>query len=195
MVQVLKIEKNGDINYINIDTITELYKKCGFRKDIGFDKITSWKINEKSNNNIELWGRTFGKKNLKNTYKFPESLNKKIYGNCSIIYKEEEEITNLTQEIWNKIYIENKFIPYTNDIHNIISDNIHNKEDKDEYKDSHNENNEEKEEKKEDEEDEEEEEEEDDDDDDTISDMDCISLSDNSELEEESYIYSSEEEI
>ena len=90
MVQVLKIEKNGDINYINIDTITELYKKCGFRKDIGFDKITSWKINENSNNNIELWGRTFGKKNLKNTYKFPESLTKKIYGNCSIIYKEEE---------------------------------------------------------------------------------------------------------
>ena len=43
MTQVLKIEKNGDIKYIKISDTNELYKKCGFRKDIGFEKITNWK--------------------------------------------------------------------------------------------------------------------------------------------------------
>ena len=37
MIQILKIEKNGDIKLDKIENIYELYKKCGFRKDEGFE--------------------------------------------------------------------------------------------------------------------------------------------------------------
>ena len=37
MTQILKIEKNGNIINNKIATINELYKKCGFRKQEGFE--------------------------------------------------------------------------------------------------------------------------------------------------------------
>ena len=171
MTQFLKIEKNGDIKNSKISDINELYKKCGFRKNTGFEKITNWEKNIDGNNiNIELWGRTSGKNNFKNNYTFPESFNKSIYGNCSLIHKQNDKIIDLSEELWNKMHIvgEKLSIPSgcdftpTTPVENILT----------------------AEEVEEVEEDEEE---------------DIISISDdddysNSELEEESYLYSSEGE-
>ena len=165
MTQFLNIEKTGDIKDIKISNINELYKKCGFRKDNGFEKIINWekKIDGK-NTNIELWGRTSGKNNIKNNYKFPEPFNKNIYGNCSLIYKEDNEIFDLTEELWNKMYIvDNTTQIEVKSDETILDDSNNNGLEYDNNIDS---------------------------------DIDDISISNNedSELQEESYIYSSEEE-
>ena len=72
MTQFLKIEKNGTIKSEKFVNINELYKKCGFRKPEGFEKILDWEDAENDkNSNIELWGRSIGKGNIKNNYIFP----------------------------------------------------------------------------------------------------------------------------
>ena len=123
MVLSLKIEKNGDIKNINIDNTNELYKKCGFKKEEGFIKIQDWKRTINGNDaNIELWGRTSGKNSVKNKFNFPESLNKSIYGNCCLVGKYEDTLIDLTED-WNKINItEDDMI-----VDNINDDNISNK--------------------------------------------------------------------
>ena len=87
MTQFLKIEKNGDIKPDEISNIDNLYKKCGFRKNDGFDVITEWKTEDDDGKiiTVELWGRITGKENLKNNYQFPNPLNKPVYGNCILI--------------------------------------------------------------------------------------------------------------
>jgi len=162
MTHFLKIEKNGDIKNSKISDINELYKKCGFRKNTGFEKITNWEKNIDGNNiNIELWGRTSGKNNFKNNYTFPESFNKSIYGNCSLINRENDQMVDLNEELWNKMHIVGE--TPTTPIENILTAELSkiNNEDTD--------------------------------------DEDIISISEdddysNSELEEESYLYSSEGE-
>jgi len=177
MVQVLKIEKTGDIKYIKITDTNELYKKCGFRKDIGFEKITNW---EKTINgdimNIELWGRTSGKNNIKNNYKFPKPFNQNIYGNCSLIYKQNDITLDLTEELWNKMHIVDETDISMKDIQNNHQSNHHEDTNDDSNDDSNEYQN--------------------DNDDDDNDDLDILSISedDNSELEEESYIYSDEED-
>ena len=109
MVQILKIEKTGDITYSKTSDINELYKKCGFRKSEGFGKITSWEKNIETNNvNIELWGRTNGKPNIKNNYEFPQPFNKTIYGNCCLIQMQNNAITDLDKDLWDKLHIVDK---------------------------------------------------------------------------------------
>ena len=88
MAQILKIEKSGIIKTDKLLKIDDLYKKCGFRKIDGFEKITYWSQNINNTNiNVELWGRLSGKGAIKNDYVFPSNLDKTIYGNCCIIAK------------------------------------------------------------------------------------------------------------
>ena len=99
MVQVIIIEKNGEINYNKITVINDLYKKCGFRKSDGFEIIDTY-IDNKNSVMFELWGCSLGKENTKNEYIFPRLIEKNIYGKCAIIAKNNEYI-DLTIEKWN----------------------------------------------------------------------------------------------
>jgi len=189
MTQFLKIEKNGTIKICKISNINELYKKCGFRKNDGFEKITNWEKNINGNNiNIELWGRITGKNSLKNNYIFPDSLNKSIYGNCSLIYKQNDTIIDLTEELWNKMHIVgvSEATPIENvlttELSKINNQNINNQNIQKEKKEKKEKNTDDNDDNDDD----------DDDDDISISDDDDDDYS-NSELQEESYLYSSEE--
>lgn len=104
MIQILKIEKTGNIKLDTISDISELYKICGFRKIDGFEYIHSWERSvENIIINIELWGRISGKTTLKNSYIFPEPFNKTVYGNCVLIGKINMELVDIDEKIWGSL--------------------------------------------------------------------------------------------
>ena len=100
MVQIIIIKKEGTLTYDKIADISELYKKCGFRKAEGLEKINEWKIED---DNVELWGKASGKVIVKNQYIFSVPIDKKIYGNCSLMRKSGDKYIDMDEEIWNKI--------------------------------------------------------------------------------------------
>ena len=101
MTQIIKIEKTGDIKLDKVSNISELYKKCGFRKNDGFEHIHTWERTVENNIiNIELWGRISGKSTIKNSYEFPQPFNKTVYGNCILIGKINMELVDIDKEIW-----------------------------------------------------------------------------------------------
>jgi hypothetical protein len=106
------IEKNGTIKEVQVKKITteELYKKCGFRKEEGFENRNTWE-NVKLGNSVytvQLWGKTDGKANTENKYDFPPPVdNLLLFGNCALVQVNKHnhnEFTSLTKEQWLKIY-------------------------------------------------------------------------------------------
>lgn len=123
MAQFLKIEKNGNIINSKLTNINELYKKCGFRKSEGFEKIINWKCSiDNIDINIELWGKTIGKGNIKNNYIFPIPIDKTLYGNCGLINYSKDILTDLNEELWNKVC--NKLNEINTCVDNSISESI-----------------------------------------------------------------------
>ena len=100
MVQIIIIKKEGKLTYDKITDLNELYKKCGFRKVDGFEKIKEYK--DETCNTIELWGKMSGKGIIKNQYVFPTPIDKKIYGNCSLMMKSGDQYIDICEEVWNK---------------------------------------------------------------------------------------------
>lgn len=132
MPQILIVEKEGCIKTKKTitNTIDELYKICGFRKNENFIKINTFdKIINNETVTIELWGRKVGKNNIINNYKFMESLdNSVIYGNCCLIRILDNVIIDLEESMWNKFnnisILEN--MDKSNGINNGISNGISN---------------------------------------------------------------------
>ena len=98
MVQVVIIDKTGNINYNNSNI--DLYKKCGFKKVDGFEMIHSWIYSDTIT--VELWGRHVSKGAVKNQYKFPSDIKKSIYGNCAVVARDVEYI-DFSLEMWENI--------------------------------------------------------------------------------------------
>ena len=74
MTKIVLINKNGDIKTQNVKQLvySELYKKCGFKVDKGFEHRTTWEISiSKKIYCIELWARNEGKAGTENKYDFP----------------------------------------------------------------------------------------------------------------------------
>ena len=97
MVKFLKIETDGTMIESDYTDLDNLYKKCGFRKADGFEKM----IKE---GEIEVWGRSKGKGSHRNLFIFPFSAqNGEIFGNCAIIRKMKEEPVDLTEKFWESL--------------------------------------------------------------------------------------------
>lgn len=177
MIQILKIEKNGNIiiDFISNDIPTNiestLYKKCGYRKNDDFYNIKTWTFNKII---FELWGKTKGKENNKNLYNFTSFCKDTIYNNCLVIFKKNNKYIDFDINIWNK-FIDNIVKNTENEEKNLDGD-PNNKQKKDQYI-SHNDDNSDNSDNS--------------DDSDSNSDDD----DENSELKEESYLYSSENEL
>ena len=107
MTQILIVEKDSKIKCDKVSNETDLYKKCGFRKNEGFEKITNFeKQIDNHNVCIEVWGRKTGKANNKNNYNFPSPIDKtKIYGNCVLVRKHENELMDIDEDLWTKMSI------------------------------------------------------------------------------------------
>lgn len=120
-MNILLIEKNENIIEKNVKTIDidKLYSICGYRSNKDFQKLNEWEFDK---NIYELYGKTCGKSDKENKYKFPikenqenhknkesdkidkiDKINKieKYYGNLCIIKKN----GSITTDEWNIFYM------------------------------------------------------------------------------------------
>lgn len=109
MVNIVIVEKNGNCNEVIINDYheNELYKKCNFRKQEGFEKKHTWNIKIKNvKYNISLYARASGKHNNVNKFEFPPPLdNTLLYGNCALVnVKNDGSVKDLDIKTWNSIY-------------------------------------------------------------------------------------------
>ena len=99
--------KEVSVKSINKD---EIYKKCGFRKPDGFDCRTTWKNVKVVNQNysVQLWARDDGKAGTENKYDFPPPVDNALYfGNCALVQvlnNNHDSFTSLSKDLWLKIY-------------------------------------------------------------------------------------------
>lgn len=107
---ILIVEKGGSIKETVVKEYkeNELFKKCGFKKEDGFVKQTTWasvKINGVKYT-VDLYGKTEGKANTENKYDFPPPVdNTLFFGSCALVCRNEEsKMIYLSLELWNKIY-------------------------------------------------------------------------------------------
>ena len=123
---------NNDINdnvlEIKVKNLTEetIYKKCNFKNSKDFNKIKEWVIED---NNIELWGKINGNKNLKNNWNFFNKENLNIYGKSIFIMKNSDNVyISLSKDyLYSKIILlkENNITceDNDNDYDNVNNDN------------------------------------------------------------------------
>lgn len=104
------IDKTGIIKESAVKKITveELYKKCGFRKEEGFELRNTWNKVKVGNHlyNVQLWGKIDGKANTENKYDFPPPFDTQLlFGNCALVQVDNNDnFISLTKEQWLKIY-------------------------------------------------------------------------------------------
>ena len=112
-ISVIIVEKIGSLKSLTIKDYKEeeLYKKCSFKKPDGFSKQTEWGIKLDGKKYIvALFAKTEGKANTENKYDFPPPVDTTLFfGNCvlvSTIKKDNGlfEIVSLSLEQWDKMY-------------------------------------------------------------------------------------------
>lgn len=101
------IDKSGMLKSQNSRSLTKesLYKKCGFRKSEGFEKLYTWSSECTSLHTVELWGKHNIKNGLENAYDFSFLDDKKYYGTLAIIAVDNSNnIVDITMDEWNNLY-------------------------------------------------------------------------------------------
>jgi len=87
--------------------IEDLYKKCNYRKEDGFELRNTWnvKLSNKSYT-LELYGKIAGGANMENKYEMPPPVDKVLYfGALAIINKDSDnDIVSLSIKEWEDIY-------------------------------------------------------------------------------------------
>jgi len=112
-ISVIIVEKIGSLKSLTVKDYKEeeLYKKCGFKKPDGFSKQTEWGIKLDGKKYIvALFAKTEGKANTENKYDFPPPVDTTLFfGNCvlvSTIKKDDGSfgLASLSLEQWDKMY-------------------------------------------------------------------------------------------
>jgi hypothetical protein len=112
-LDIIIVERLGSLKILSVKDFKqdELYKKCGFKKPENFKKQTEWQVKYDGKKYIiNLFAKSDGRANSENKYDFPPPVDTKLfYGSCAIVGEIKKEngtkvYTNLTLQIWNKIY-------------------------------------------------------------------------------------------
>ena len=112
-LNIIIVERTGALKLLSIKDFKEeeLFKKCGFKKSEDFLKQTEWNVKYDSKKYyIQVFAKTDGRANSENKYDFPPPIdNKLFFGCCAIVaYLKNSDgtklYTNLSLQIWNKIY-------------------------------------------------------------------------------------------
>jgi hypothetical protein len=112
-LNVIIVEKTGVLKMLAIKEFKEedLFKKCGFKKSEDFNRQTEWSVKcESKKYLISVYAKVDGRANSENKYDFPPPIDTKLFfGNCAILAKVKNDdgkqvYTNLTLELWEKIY-------------------------------------------------------------------------------------------
>lgn len=111
---IIIVDKSATLKTLSIKDykIEELYKKCGFKKSEDFTLQVEWPVKlEGKRYFVEMYGKLDGKANTENKYDFPPPVDKQLYfGSCALVGLIKDETnnakvhTNLSIELWNKIY-------------------------------------------------------------------------------------------
>jgi hypothetical protein len=104
---MLIVQKNGEIKQTDLQVNEdELYKKCGYKKNVGFEKQHTWKcrINGKLTD-IALYAKKSGRAGSENKYEFPPPVDSILYfGSCALVAKAMDEYVTLTKDLWKTVY-------------------------------------------------------------------------------------------
>ena len=112
-ISVVIVEKTGTLKSLTIKDYKEeeLYKKCGFKKPDGFSKQTEWGIKlEGKKFIVSVYAKSAGKANSDNKYDFPPPVDTALFfGSCALVcsIKKDDgtwEIVSLSLEQWEKMY-------------------------------------------------------------------------------------------
>lgn len=112
-ISVIIVEKIGSLKSLTVKDYKEeeLYKKCGFKKPDGFSKQTEWGIKLDGKKYIlALFAKTEGKANTENKYDFPPPVDTTLFfGSCVLVSSIKKDdgsfgIVSLSLEQWDKMY-------------------------------------------------------------------------------------------
>ena len=106
-MNILIVEKTGNIKESKIKSPEDIYKKCGFKTPKDFEHQTTWTVdccNETIN--VRLYAKTSGRANSENKYEFPPPVDNELYfGSVALLaFSQDDEILDLYSETWEKIY-------------------------------------------------------------------------------------------
>ena len=109
MTTYLIVQKDGNIKETTVKQFAEedLYKKAGFRTSDGFALHATWSVENVNhkNYNIQVYGKTDGRANQENKYEFPPPIdNTLFFGNCIILNRVGNVVSDLTETEWTAIY-------------------------------------------------------------------------------------------
>ena len=109
MTTILIVSKKGSIKELKVKNLSRdiLHKKCNFKNNNNFLKLTEWNVKINGNNIfVELWGKNNGRAGSENKYDFPPPVdNTLLFGNCALIQKNENnELIDLKKSVWKKMY-------------------------------------------------------------------------------------------
>ena len=106
MVKIVIIEKNGDFISVEVNDSSDIFKRCNFRKEEGFQIRTTWTITiGQETHSIQLYSKMEGKSPTINKYEFPPPVDTEVYyGRCALVKIEEDELVDLDVDTWVSIY-------------------------------------------------------------------------------------------
>lgn len=110
MPTILLVDKKGDYKSSNIKEYDEnvLYKKCGFKKQDGFSKHADWSVRLQGESYVlSLYGKDTGKANSENKYDFPPpGDNVLLFGTCAVVcrHKKGNDVCDLSESLWESAY-------------------------------------------------------------------------------------------
>jgi len=99
MPSFIIVEKNGSVKCTTSKTlnISDLYKKCGFKTNDGFNCAHTWTIEfNEVEYKIQIYGKTNGRAGSENKYEFPPPIdNTLFFGSCAVINMEDDKIVDM----------------------------------------------------------------------------------------------------
>tara|TARA_A100001011_G_scaffold370272_1_gene426403 strand:+ start:274 stop:852 length:579 start_codon:yes stop_codon:yes gene_type:complete len=108
MTSIIIVDKGTSIKATKAKGLTRdtLYKKCGFRKADGFERRNKFTIKKFDVDSVEVWARDTGKAGTENKYELPPPIDQTLYfGNIAIAaFDSDDEFIDLTEDTWKKVY-------------------------------------------------------------------------------------------
>ena len=105
MTSVIIVDKTGTPKSTQVSSVDDLYKKCGFKVNSGFELAHTWTIvfNDVEYN-LDVYGKTKGKAGSENKYEFPPPIdNVLFFGNVAVIGREGNKYISLSVNEFNDI--------------------------------------------------------------------------------------------
>ena len=99
---IVLVDKNKEKKETKNKDIDDLYKKCSFRKNNDFNKRHTWKVKFPDKEyNISVYAKDNGRGTNINKYELPPPIDKNLYYGTIALVNEDGD---LTIELWEKIY-------------------------------------------------------------------------------------------